>query len=119
MKKPTQKQMASLDKTARDLFAAHKITEADISRVNPFLQAFVIPISQGKTKIKSFANDLFHKLGILMKTDSLDFGMANHYCGLDLDEGRGCCLVIFNHPAIYDYPEDSPEGRCAYGVVKV
>lgn len=119
MKKPSQAQTASMEKIAKELFAKHGITESAISRVNPFLQAFIVPNSQGKANIRSFANELFHKLGILMAEDSMDFGMASRYCALDEDADRGCCLVIFNHPAIFDYPEDSPEGMCAYGEMNV
>ena len=118
MKEPTNVQIAFLDKTARDLFAKHGITTAELSRVNPFLQAFIIPIAVGEAKVKAFANDLFHSLNILPDGETMAVAEANHYCALDVDNEQGSYLVIFNHPAIFEYPEDSPEGGCAYGVWK-
>ena len=118
MKKPTNVQMSFLDKTARDLFAKHGITTAEFSRVNPFLQVFIIPTVVGEAKVKAFANDLFHSLNVLPDDETIAVAEANHYCALDVDNEQGCYLVVFNHPAIFDYPEDSPEGGCAYGVWK-
>ena len=118
MKKLTQKQMAFIANVAQDLLAKHRITTADSSQTNPFLLALIIPMSVGEERIKAFANDLFHSLKVLPEDDTMNVAEANHYCALDADEGHGCYLVIFNPPAIFDYPEDSPEGRCAYGVWK-
>ena len=115
MKKPTQKQMAVVANAARDMLAKHNITSADSSQANPFLLALIIPMSVGKAKIKAFANDLFHSLKVLPENMTMNIGEANQYCALDADEEHGGYLVIFNHPAIFDYPEGSPEGRCAYG----
>ena len=112
---PTNVQMLFLNKVSMDLLSRYAITNAELSCVNPFLQAFIIPMSSGASKVKAFANDLFHALNILPIDDTMDIKESNHYCALDVDEGKGVYLVIFNHPAIFDYPEDSPEGRCAYG----
>ena len=65
--------------------------------------------------MKAFANDLFHALHVLLDEETMDVEQANHYCAIDADTKMGNYLVIFNHPAIFDYPTDSPEGRCAYG----
>ena len=115
MKEPTQKQMASVVNTANGLLTKHKITTADWSQTNPYLFALIIPMSFGEAKVKTFANDLFHSLNVLSKKYSMNVAEANRYCAFDADEGHGSYLVIFNHPAILDHPEDSPEGRCAYG----
>ena len=115
LKKPTNVQMAFLDKIAIDLLTQHGIETAEVSRVNPFLQALLIPLSVSETEMRAFANDLFHAFKLLPDDDNLNFAEATPYCGLDIDEDRGYYLVIFNHPLIFDYPEDSPEGRCAYG----
>ena len=118
MKKPTQKQMAFIANVAQDLLVKHKITTADSSQANPFLLALLIPMSVGVTKVKAFANDLFHSLNVLPENETMNVAEANQYCAIDADEENGCYLVIFNHPAIFDYPENSPEARCAYGVWK-
>ena len=115
MNKPTNVQMAFLDKIARDVASQHGITSAELSRVNPYLQALLVPMSAEEGVVKALANDLFHALRVLPNDDIMSFGEANQYCALDVDEENGCYLVIFNNPAIFDYPEDSPEGRCAYG----
>jgi hypothetical protein len=107
--------MAAIACVTQTLLSEHKIITADSSQANPFLFALMIPISCGEVLVKAFANDLFHALNILPIDDTMNIKEANHYCALDVDEGRGVYLVIFNHPAIFDYPEDSPEGRCAYG----
>lgn len=118
MKKPSKRQMAYLEQVVKELLDFHGITEAGFSPANPFLQALLIPTTQGKAKVKAFANDLFYKLGLRLLKDVFSFGMANRYCALDEDKVHGCYLVIFNHPAIFDYPEDSPEGMCAHGEMK-
>ena len=118
MNKPTNVQMAFVDKIARDVASQHGITSAELSRVNPYLQALLVPMSVEEGVVKAFANDLFHALRVLPNDDIMSFGEANQYCALDVDEEHGCYLVIFNNPAIFDYPEDSPEGRCTYGVWK-
>lgn len=118
MNTPTRVQVAFLDKTVRDIVSRHGLTSAEIARVNPFLQAFIIPMSTEETAVVAFANDLFHALRVLPDYDLINVGEANHYCALDADEEHGSYLVIFNHPAIFDYPEDSPEGECAYGAWK-
>ena len=115
LEKPTNVQMAFLDKIAIDLLTQHGIKSAEVSRANPFLQALLIPLSVTEAVVRAFANDLFHALKLLPDDDNLNLAEATPYCGLDIDEGRGYYLVIFNHPLIFDYPEDSPEGRCAYG----
>ena len=115
MEKPTNVQMAFLDKITRNLLLQHGIKTVEVSRANPFLQALLIPLSVGERVVKAFANDLFHALKVLPNDNVMNVGKANHYCALGLDEGSGVYLVIFNHPAIFDYLEDSPEGRCAYG----
>lgn len=113
--KPTNVQMAFLNKIARDILTRHGIKRAEISRANPFLQALLIPLSVGEATIRAFANDLFHALNLLPDDETISVAKANHYCALGTDTEGGNYLVIFNHPAIFDYPEDSPEGRCAYG----
>lgn len=118
MNEPTQKQMAFVENVANNLLAKHKITTADWSQTNPYLLALIIPMSIGEAKVKAFANDLFHTLNVLSKKYSMSVAEANNYCAFDADDVNGCYLVIFNHPAIFDYPEDSPEGRCAYGAWK-
>ena len=115
MNAPTSEQMASVFNLARDLLVKHEIPSADRSQANPFLFAFIIPMTCQKSRVKAFANDLFHALHVLPEEESMDVAQANHYCAFDADREKGCYLVIFNHPAIFDYPEDSPEGRCAYG----
>ena len=115
LKKPTNAQMAILDKIAIDLLTQHGIKTAEVSRVNPFLQALLIPLTVGDAKIEAFANDLFHALNLLHGDEVLSIYEATDYCGLDVDKVEGHYLVIFNHPAIFNYPEDSPEGHCAYG----
>ncbi len=114
MKKPTQIQMDVMFDRARKMLESHKIKEVDLSRMNPFLQAFVIPKSEDGRSVKSFANDWFHALGLLLDEDKMEVGMSNRYCSFEDDEKS--YFVFFNHPAILDYPDDSPEGRCAYGV---
>ena len=98
-----------------ELLVKHEIPSADRSQANPFLFAFIIPMTCQKSRVKAFANDLFHALHVLPEEESMDVAQANHYCAFDADREKGCYLVIFNHPAIFDYSEDSPEGRCAYG----
>lgn len=118
MGKPNNVEMAFFDRIARDLALRHGITSAKITQVNPFLMAFLIPLDVGEAKVCAFANDLFHALHVLPEEDKINVEEANHYCGLEADRGKGNYLVIFNHPAIFDYPEDSPEGHCAYGAWK-
>lgn len=118
MGKPTNVQMAFFDRIASDLVSRHGITKANLSQANPFLMAFLIPMDVEEAKVCAFANDLFHALHVLPEDGKINIGEANLYCGLDADREMGNYLVIFNHPAIFDYPEDSPEGCCAYGVWK-
>lgn len=115
MNTPTTGQMAAIASVTQTLLSRHKITTADSSQVNPFLFALIIPISCGETVAKAFANDLFHTLNILPSEETIDIAEATHYCALDVDKAKGVYLVIFNHPLIFDYPEDSQEGHCAYG----
>ena len=115
MNTPTHVQIAFLDKIVRDAASRHGITTAELSRANPFLQALLVPVSVEESVVKDFANDLFHSLRVLADEDNMNVGESNHYCAIDVDTEHGCYLVIFNHPAIFDYPEDSPEGKCAYG----
>jgi len=115
MEKPTNVQMAFLDRITRNLLLQHGIKTVEVSRVNPFLQALLIPLSVEEAVVKAFANDLFHALRVLPNDDVMNVGEANHYSALNVDKTQGVYLVIFNHPAIFDYPEDSPEGHCAYG----
>ena len=118
MNTPTRVQMAFLDKIARDVVSRHGITAAELSRVNPFLQALLVPMSVEESVVKDFANDLFHALRVLPDDDDMNVGESNYYCALDLDTEHGYYLVIFNHPAIFDYTKDSLEGKCAYGAWK-
>lgn len=115
MNEPTQKQMAVVAKIAQRLLAKHSITTAYSSQTNPYLLALIIPMSAGEAKVVRFANELFHELKVLPMTMRMKVSEANRYCALDVDTKNGGYLVIFNHPAIFDYPEDSLEGRCAYG----
>ena len=115
MNKPTAGQMAAVASVAQTLLSQYKIPSADISHANPFLFAFIIHASFGETVVKAFANDLFHALNILPREEAMDIAEATHYCALDVDMAKGVYLIIFNHPSIFDYPEDSPEGHCAYG----
>ena len=115
MQVPTKRQMNILHDTAWELLESHKIKKADISQINPFLQALVIPKSEGEKRIKAFANDLFHTLGLLLDDGELDVGMSNRYCSFDVNDEHELYYIFFNHPAILGYSEDSFEGRCAYG----
>ena len=115
MNKPTAGQMAAVANVAQTLLAQHKIPSAKTSQANPYLFALMIPTSFDEAVVKAFANDLFHALNILPREEAMDIAEATHYCALDVDMDKGVYLIIFNHPSIFDYPEDSPEGHCAYG----
>ena len=119
MNVPTSEQVTSIFNLSHDLLIKYEIPSADRSQVNPFLFALIIPMTCQKARVKAFANDLFHALHLLPDEESMDVAQANHYCAFDADREKGCYLVIFNHPAIFDYPEDAPEGRCAYGEWRV
>ena len=115
MNVPSSDQMTSVFNLAHELLVKHEITSADRSQANPFLFALIIPMTFQKSHLQAFANDLFHALHVLPNEETMDVEQANHYCAIDADTKMGNYLVIFNHPAIFDYPADSPEGRCAYG----
>lgn len=114
MKLPTDRQVAAFDKKVQGMLATHKIATADVSRINPYLMVLIMPMSEGVAKIKAFANDLFHSLCLLPAEMLMDISEANNYCAIDADEEHGEFLVFVNNPAIFDYPEDSQEGQCAY-----
>lgn len=115
--KPTAEQIASVANIVRNLLSKHKIESVDSSQANPYLLALIIPMSNDESRVKAFANDLFHELKMIPDDATLNVAESNHFCAFESDTERGNYLVIFNHPAIFDYPEDSPEGRCAYGML--
>ena len=115
LNKPTAGQMAAVASVAQTVLSQHKIPSAKTSQINPYLFALIIPTSFGEAVVKAFANDLFHALNILPREETMDIAEATHYCALDVDKAKGVYLVIFNHPSIFDYAEDSPERHCAYG----
>ena len=101
---------------SKGLLSKHGITSAIPARPNPFLFSLLIPKAEGRDCVKAFANELFHILNVIPEDETFDFGESNHYCGLVVDDDHDVYLIFFNHPEIFNYPEDSPAGRCAYGL---
>ena len=76
----------------------HGIRDMDIIGINPYCFNVILPLKYGDKKVKAFANDLFHELGLLDEEDNMDFSGCAAFCDLVKDEEMGWCYcVIFNH----------------------
>ena len=75
----------------------HGIRDMDINGINPYCFNVILPLKYGDKKVKAFANDLFHELGLLDEEDNMDFSGCAAFCDLVKDEEMGCYCVIFNH----------------------
>ena len=115
MNTPTEEQLEKVSNIANDLLLKHGITKSEKAHVNPFLLALIIPMAYRESQVTAFANDLFHALHMLPDDVAINAAQESFYCAFGVDEEHGNYLVFFNHPEIFNYPEDSPEGHCAYG----
>lgn len=105
----TDKQKLYIDGKIKKLSLRHRINTVKLSQMNLLLQVLSIPKSECETKVKIFANDLVHALGLIRDYDEMDVGMVNRYCYLDIDEEQGCYLLVFDASRIFDCLKDSLE----------
>ena len=80
----------------------HGIRDMDINGINPYCFNVILPLKYGDKKVKAFATDLFHELGLLDEECEMDFSGCTSLCDLVKDEEMGCYCVIFNHHDLMD-----------------
>lgn len=80
----------------------HGIRDMDINGINPYCFNVILPLKYGDKKVKAFATDLFHELGLIDEECEMDFSGCTSLCDLVKDEEMGCYCVIFNHHDLID-----------------
>lgn len=88
--------------------ARHGIGDIDLCGINPYCFNVIVPLEYGDDKVKAFATDLFHELGLLDEEDDMGFGDSTAWCNLCKDEDAGCYCVIFNHHDVVDSEPGDP-----------
>ena len=75
----------------------HGIRDIELCGINPYCINVMVPLDYGDEKVKAFANDLFHELGLIDDEYDMDFSGCTSLCDLVKDEDKECYCVIFNH----------------------
>ena len=86
----------------------HGISDVEVYGINPYCFNVMVPLEYGDEKVRAFATDLFHELGLLAEEYDMDFGVRTEVCDLVKDEEMGCYCVILNH---HDVVGCDPKGE--------
>ena len=102
------------NKVFSEMLAKHGIGKFQVEMVNPYCAEVSIPMTESRSVVRGFANDLFHALDILDDGYDLEFGQLTDCSGIDINDDAKCYYVLFNQ---HDVAEcNSGDGKYKYKI---
>ena len=102
------------NKAFAEMLAKYGIRKFHVEMVNPYCAEVSIPMTESRSVVRGFANDLFHALDILDEGYDLEFGQLTDCSGIDINDDAKCYYVLFNQ---HDVAECNPgDGKYKYKI---